>query len=979
MRLETGSQVAHYRLERQLGTGGMGEVYLAYDTRLNRQVAIKFLIAPTDVQARRRLLREARAAAALDHPGICAIYEVGSDPAGGDFIVMQYVEGRTLADRLLNGRMRPEEALACAAQIADALIAAHHRGIVHRDLKPQNIVITPAGTVKLLDFGLARLAPVVVAAGNRTTTADITDPRSIVGTPAYMSPEQARNEAVDFRSDVFALGCVLYECLTGHRPFEGTSAAETLGQVLYIDPPVVSVRAPEVGPTYDALCARLLHKLPAERLQSAEEVLGAIRALTPSARLSVTGAIPPAPARRVLTRRASIAAIVVAVAGLAAYSLWPKTSSEATPPPAAAHWFDVGVEAMRDGTYAAARTAFQEAIHVFPSYAQAYSRLAEAHIALEDDRNARAALLNVAQLVPDRTRLRPDERIRFDAASAAALRQHEAAIQAYRALADRAPGDAGRWLDLGRAQESGGTFPAARASYEKAIALDAQSAAAHLRAGRLKVRAGQADEGLANIDEAIRLYRAATKPEGEAEALMRKGTALAALGRSDEARRLLDSVLELANGGRYPSQRVTAEFELAKLDYNRGAFGDAENRARQAVADATTADLQTLAAAGLTALGSALMGRGRDFFTAADAQYAKAVDLAVEHGARTTEMRARLQQASLRVQMERPEEALQIAAVPLKYFTDSGEFRGIVDVKLIMARADEALERYEDASRLTRDVLAYAETAKDDVVLGQALENLAGQLAKLGRLPEALVQRERIDGIHRRLKDQNALPYDLANHAELLIELGRAEEAEDLLREIERGIAQNLPSYVGRRIRVAQLRALIASTRLDWAGVERAVADVEKAAGPPVSATTKPASAVMFARLLGEHARARAGRSRTPTEVLAAWQSNASSATDRREWSYWVADALLARGVPATARQIAAAALAEPAAQRNPELAWRLAGVIARIDRLQSTGNDARMAAQITASLDQIATAWGTAATSYLARPDLLELRRSIR
>jgi len=177
----------------------MGEVYLARDTRLDRLVAVKFLSAPTDVQGRRRLLRDARAVAALDHPNICAIYEVGTDSADGDFIVMQYVEGRTLAERLQSGRMRPEEALALAAQIADALMAAHHHGIVHRDLKPQNVVITPAGTAKLLDFGLARLAPAVAEASIRTTASEITDPRSIVGTPAYMSPEQARNEAPDFR------------------------------------------------------------------------------------------------------------------------------------------------------------------------------------------------------------------------------------------------------------------------------------------------------------------------------------------------------------------------------------------------------------------------------------------------------------------------------------------------------------------------------------------------------------------------------------------------------------------------------------------------------------------------------------------------------------------------------------------------------------------------------------------------------------
>ena len=216
MGIDAGSSVLHYVLVRRLGAGGMGEVFLADDTRLDRRVAIKFLIGEADEHARKRILQEARSAAALDHPNICAIYEVGSDPTVGDFIVMQYVEGETLAALLKRGPLAPARAMEIVERVASALVAAHARGIVHRDLKPQNVIVTAAGDVKLLDFGVAkRLADGPANAEARTSSA-LTYPGAVVGTPAYMSPEQIRSEPADVRSDLFALGCVLYEC--SHRP-----------------------------------------------------------------------------------------------------------------------------------------------------------------------------------------------------------------------------------------------------------------------------------------------------------------------------------------------------------------------------------------------------------------------------------------------------------------------------------------------------------------------------------------------------------------------------------------------------------------------------------------------------------------------------------------------------------------------------------------------------------------------------------------
>src|SRR4030095_2228931 len=214
---EPGLILGHYQLRSVLGEGGMGKVYLAEDTKLKRKVALKVLPVPTrrDEEARNRLLCEAQAAAALDHPNICAIYEVNeeSDPY---YIAMQYVGGETLEARMARGRLSLGDSLAIASQVADALNEAHARGIIHRDVKPSNIMFDGRGQIKLLDFGLAKTARVASVAPDRSEMKQsLSPPGMIFGTVPYMSPEQLRGEAVDARSDIFSFGVVLYEMLSG--------------------------------------------------------------------------------------------------------------------------------------------------------------------------------------------------------------------------------------------------------------------------------------------------------------------------------------------------------------------------------------------------------------------------------------------------------------------------------------------------------------------------------------------------------------------------------------------------------------------------------------------------------------------------------------------------------------------------------------------------------------------------------------------
>ena len=248
-----------YRLGRLLGRGGLGEVYLAHDRTLDRDVAIKFLSPGKlpDADARHALLREARAAAALDHPYICGVYEAAETDDGRASIVMQYVEGQTLSEVLQHGAMPVRDALTLCADIADALGTAHQRGVVHRDLKPGNIIVTPAGHPKIVDFGIAKVAHSLPQTADASTMTDNTAFASLAGTPGYMSPEQLQRRGVDGRSDLFALGLVLFECLTGRRAFHGATPVETAADILHLHPPAPSSLRAGLTDAHDELCRRL--------------------------------------------------------------------------------------------------------------------------------------------------------------------------------------------------------------------------------------------------------------------------------------------------------------------------------------------------------------------------------------------------------------------------------------------------------------------------------------------------------------------------------------------------------------------------------------------------------------------------------------------------------------------------------------------------------------------------------------------------
>jgi serine/threonine-protein kinase len=354
----TGRTVQQYQFIEKLGAGGMGEIYKALDTRLNRFVAIKVLppASSADPGRRSRFVQEAQAASALNHPNIITIYDIISDD-NTQYMVMEYIAGKTLLDVIPKGGLRVPLVLQYGTQMADALATAHAAGIIHRDLKPSNIMITDAGLVKLLDFGLAKLGerPSLSTSADATTmlTGPLTVEGTVMGTVNYMSPEQAEGKKVDARSDIFSFGSLLYEMATGNCAFDGASSISTLSAVLRDDVRSLAEVAPDVPPQLESIITRCLKKDPDQRWQTMHEVrmaLEALRKQSDSGVLYKTQPAPPpvpapapvaalAPAAAKKGSSGALVAIfvvlgVLVLLGVAGAGAWWWTTQRKAPPPA---------------------------------------------------------------------------------------------------------------------------------------------------------------------------------------------------------------------------------------------------------------------------------------------------------------------------------------------------------------------------------------------------------------------------------------------------------------------------------------------------------------------------------------------------------------------------------------------------------------------------------------------------------------------
>ena len=321
MALSSGTKLGPYEIQSLVGAGGMGEVYRAHDSRLDRTVAIKVLPASfsADRDRMQRFAQEARAAAALNHPNILSIFDIG-DQQGSPYVVSELLEGETLRERLRSGALSTRKAIDYALQVARGLAAAHEKGIVHRDLKPENLFVTNDGRVKILDFGLAKLTrPEPSSGADAPTVHAVTEPGLIMGTVGYMSPEQVRGQTADARSDIFAFGAILYEMISGKRAFHGETSADTMSAILKEEVPELSETARNVPPGLERIVRHCLEKNPSQRFHSAGDLAFDLEALTEiSATSSKSGAQAAVQEVRGAESRRKLASVAGAIALAAA-------------------------------------------------------------------------------------------------------------------------------------------------------------------------------------------------------------------------------------------------------------------------------------------------------------------------------------------------------------------------------------------------------------------------------------------------------------------------------------------------------------------------------------------------------------------------------------------------------------------------------------------------------------------------------------
>ena len=799
-----GQVVSHYRIVDRLGKGGMGEVYLAEDINLGRRVAIKFpTLERNERDHRARFLREARAVSELSDPRIATLYDYGETSEGRPFLVMEFVQGETLGDIVVQGKLTLPRALQIIEDVATALKEAHSRGIIHRDIKPSNIMVDERGQIKVLDFGLVKQLDEDSIHNSEPEGQTLLNLRTrsgaVLGTPAYLSPEQAMGGNVDGRSDLFALGVVLYECVTGQPAFHGASLIEIAANVIHVEPPPPSTVNPDLPNELDSVILKTLAKNPEKRYQSADELISAMRSVrgvlhddVSNTLIQPRSTIPPA-RQTTLTNlsqmlrrpRVPLWYVLVGVVGFVlvmgiAWRWWRPSLHK--PPAEAQNWYDIGTNALRDGAFYQASKAFEQAITIDDRYVLAHARLAESLLELDYADRAKDELLRATSLASDRSLLPKADALYVDAISATGRRDFPAAIESYVAIVKQSSdADKPRALaDLGRAYEKNDDINKAIETYTEAANRNPQYATAFLRLGILYGR--QRDHlpnALSSFDKAEAIYQALGNLEGRTEVVYQRGALFNQLGKLAEARTQLEQALALAGAGNNIYQKIKALLQLSTVAVDAGETARAIDYARDAVDLAQKNEMENLSAQGLIDLGFSFLVRGSP--DEAERYFLQALESAKRVKARVNEARARAAMASLRQQQNKPDEVIQYLEPALAFYQQGGYRSATSSCLALLARANLQKGDYAAAEKAHEQLLKLAQDSNDQSQIAQAHAERGSALAREEKFAQALDEMTQAYVIYNSLGIQRSVGYNLVERAYVLGSMGRYNDAQPLL------------------------------------------------------------------------------------------------------------------------------------------------------------------------------------------------------
>lgn len=996
-----GQTISHYRIVEKLGEGGMGVVYVAEDTLLGRRVAIKTLHAGRAAQGpqfRSRFLREARAVSTLSHPHIATIHDYGETQEGQPYLVMELVKGETLGELMLTERLTIPRAIEIIEQVAEALAEAHRQGIVHRDIKPSNVAIDQRGEVKVLDFGLAKQI--------QMDPADVTDPERqtllntqtqegvVVGTPMYLSPEQALGVDVDARSDLFSVGALLYECIAGKPPFDGGSKIEICAKVIRDDPSPPSKFNSDVSSRLDGITLKALAKKPEARYQNADEFLTELQSVradlkSPALDRTVTRLISPAPSThptgalatlsdifkrpRLSVGYLSVGLLIVAALG---YGWWALTRPRPhQPAPEAQRLYGLAVDALREGAFFKSSKILQQAVQEDDRFALAHARLAEAWTELDFSDKAKDELIRAGDLVPNRSVLPQLDALRFQAITDTVKRDFGKAVEDYRTLAGSVPEaeKAYALVDLGRAYEKNEQPAKAIESYQEAVNRNSRYAAAFLRLGVALRRSQRYPESEAAFDQAHKLFDISNEIEGLAEVLYQRGFLFSQQGKVAEAQVQLQQALERSVALENKDQRIKILQLISNTFIVAGDAAQAQQYSQQAMQLAQASGMENLTTAGLIDIGNAYLIKGN--FTEAEKNFSEALRLAQMYKGKLNEARALLSLGSLRSQQGDPDGARDFVQRALQFYQLGGYRKQNSQAYAILGRADERMGDYEAAQHAFEQQLQATLQVGDLQSAAVAHEGLGSVYLFTQRFPEALSQFDEQYKIVKSLNNKLSMGYAAANRGWALWQLGRYEEAQSALSEALT-IAQPsghdpykelLADSTLMEARIALSRRRLpesitkANKALDLAGTEYKPVAVRGKYTLGLSLTLSGQAAA--GRKNCEEAVSLARSLRDPIPLAEALVALAETA-------FLSGDAQAASTIAGEGQQ-------QSAASKLRESEWRALLIGARA--FEKTGDKARarqLALQCNTVIAALEQAWGSNNyKTYLTRPDVQELR----
>ena len=930
----------------------------------------------------------------LSHPNIAAVHDYGETAEGQPYIVMELVKGPTLGELLEDESLTLARSIEIICDIAAALGEAHHYSIVHRDVKPSNVVINERGQVKVLDFGLVKhledapgeLDPAAATMSFSRTRSDV-----IVGTPLYLSPEQATGKPVDGRSDLFALGAILYECLSGRSAFSGSSVLEIGAQVIHVTPPPPSKTNPRVVPELDRITMKALEKKVDARYQTAEEMIVDLRnvsaditsdgAYAATRATSSTGTLPTGALASITTTfrrpRLSLATFVagIVIVGIAVWGVlhfWKPGAYKPSAPALA--WYNNGVDALRNGAFLQASKALEQAVAADDKFALAHARLAEAWTELDYTSKAKDELLRVSSLVPDRSPLPRVDALYLEGINDVVSRHYPEAITAYREIAALKPNEAQVYVDLGQAYEKNNDIDQAIANYVKATSLDGQYATAYLRAGVGYSRKLDVASASSAFDKADTLFKALGNAEGVTEAFRQRGLLFSGLGKFAEARAQFQQALETARATGNESQQILVLIDLSYLSFTEGDTTQAQEYSKQAVEFAQQKRLENLTTGGLIELGNSFAGRGD--YDEAEKYYKEALELARANGGRRREATALMNLGGLYIQQLRTNEGLPLVREALKFFQEGNYPRNVLICLSFLGRANRQQGNYDEALKVLQQKLELAKQGGDQSQIAFSYGEIGSVLTELERYPQALKQYDDSYDINKALGNQLQLAYNLHNRGNLLWRLGRYAEARKMLAESLSIASQPNADYKPLRAEIELSYAQIALSEQSFPEASNRAQQALQLAG------TQYKQVAIEARSVAGLAKAFSGNSKAGLENCeeAMQMANATGEPGLiSRTKLALAIAALEGGESQKALQLATEARQRFAAAGQKESEWRALVVSSRASQLEGNANAARdQLSDAANTLNQLRKDWGDYGNSYLERRDIKILRKQL-